>query len=336
MSARHRVALCTLGGTIAAFPHAGGPGVLPGEQSPSLRPVIEQLLPGVEITERSLAQVPSAAIDFDLLRCVIAHAEAEVAAGASGVVVTTGTDTLEEVAFALDLMWSAPAPLIVTGAMRHPGAPGADGPANLVGALRVATDPAASDAGVVVVMNDRIHVPSQVQKRHTSHVDAFVSAAGPLGDISEGVVYLHTPPPRRRPLGLPDGPFPPVALLRTAIGDDGRLLPHLVDVGYRGLVIEAAGGGSTPPSWAQPLEQIARHIPVLYAGRPGTGPALRSTYGGVGGEIDLQRRGLIPAGLLDGLKTRVLLTILLATGADIDLIRRTLAHPTLHPSGNER
>ena len=121
-------------------------------------------------------------------------------------------------------------------------------------------------------MNDRIHVPSQVQKRHTTHVDAFVSAAGPLGEISEGVVYVHTPPPRRRPVGIPDGPSPPVALLRTAIGDDGRLLPHLVDLGYRGLVIEAAGGGSTPPSWAQPLEHVARHIPVLYAGRPCTGP----------------------------------------------------------------
>ena len=307
MSPGHRVALCTLGGTIASFPHAGGPGVLPGELSPSLGSVIEQILPGVEITEHSLAQVPSAAIDFDLMRAVIAHAEAEVAAGATGVVVTTGTDTLEEVAFALDLMWSAPAPLIVTGAMRDPGAPGADGPANLVSAVRVATDPATSDLGVAVVINDRIHAPSQVQKRHTTHVDALVSAGGPLGEISEDAVYLHAHPPRRQPLDVPDAPFPPVALLRATMGDNGRLLTHIVDLGYRGMVVEAAGGGSTPPSWAQPLEQIARHIPVLYAGRPGTGPALRSTYGGVGAEIDLQRRGLIPAGMLDGLKARVLL-----------------------------
>ncbi|MGW4335222.1 asparaginase domain-containing protein [Rhodococcus koreensis] len=114
MSARHRVALCTLGGTIASFPHAGGPGLLPGEQSPNLRPVIERLLPGVEITEHSLAQVPSAAVDFDLLRSVVTHADAEVTAGANGVVVTTGTDTLEEVAFALDLMWSAPTPAPAT------------------------------------------------------------------------------------------------------------------------------------------------------------------------------------------------------------------------------
>ncbi|MGQ4601188.1 asparaginase domain-containing protein [Nocardia sp. R6R-6] len=327
-NAGHRVALCTLGGTIASFPHAGGPGVVPGEHSPSLRPAIEQLLPGIEITEHSLAQVSSAALDFDLLRSVIIHAEAEVAAGATGVVVTTGTDTLEEAAFAFELMWSADAPLIVTGAMRHPGAPGADGPTNLVSALKVATDPATISIGVAVVMNDRIHAPSQVQKRHTTHVDAFVSVPGPLGEISEGSVYLHAHPPRRRSHGIPSAPFPPVALLRATIGDDGRLLTHLVDLGYRGVVIEAAGGGSTPPSWAQPLEQIAREIPVLYAGRPGTGPALRATYGGIGSEIDLQRRGLIPAGLLDGLKARVLLTILLAAGADTDDIRRTVAEPT--------
>ena len=98
----------------------------------------------------------------------------------------------------------------------------------------------------------------------------------------------------------------------------------LVALGYRGLVIEAAGGGSVPPTWATPLGMLAREIPVLYATRTGVGPALRSTYGGTGAEIDLQNRGLIPAGTLDGLKARVLLTVLLAAGADEEEIRHAL------------
>ncbi|MGY4098836.1 asparaginase [Nocardia sp. R16R-3T] len=326
----HRVALCALGGTIAAFPHDNETGVVPGEHSPALGPDIEKAMPGINIIEHRFPQKASAAIDFDLLRAAVARARAEIATGATGVVVTTGTDTLEEVAFALDLMWTESAPLVITGAMRPPGAPGADGPANLMNAVRLASDLTAADLGVTVLMNDRIHAPWQVQKRHTTNVDTFTSPlSGPLGEIGEGDIYRYARPIPRLTVAVPDdAPFPPVALIRSALGDDGRLLEHIVDIGYRGVVVEAVGGGSVPPSWADPLEEIALAIPVLYAGRPGSGPTLRSTYGGTGAEIDLQRRGLIPAGILDGLKARVLLTILLASGTENTGIRRALAHYT--------
>ncbi|BAH51212.1 asparaginase [Rhodococcus opacus] len=327
MDHHRRIALCTLGGTIAAQPHpTSGAGVVPGEISPSLGTATVLSDAGVEVSERRFGQVASAAVDFGTIREVLTHAEQEAERGAAGIVVTCGTDMLEEFAFALDVQWSRPIPLVATGAMRHPGLPSADGPANLTAALRIASEPSLTELGCLVVMNDRIHSPWQLQKRHTSNADAFTSVhSGPVGEVCENLVHIYSPPARRPSITVPfDAEFPPVAVLKTALADDGRILEPLVALGYRGLVVEAAGGGSVPPAWATPLGKLAREIPVLYATRTGAGPALRSTYGGTGAEIDLQNRGLIPAGTLDGLKARVLLTVLLAAGADEKEIRHAL------------
>lgn len=322
-----RIALCTLGGTIAAQPHpASGPGVVPGDLSPPLSSASIVRGVDVEVSERRFEQVASAAVDFSTIRAVLTHAEREADRGAMGIVVTCGTDMLEEIAFALDVQWCRRVPLIVTGSMRHPGLPSADGPANLTAAFRIVAESSFADLGCLVVMNDRIHAPWQLQKRHTSNADAFTSVySGPVGEVCENAARLYSRPVRRRSITVaPDAQFPPVALVRTALADDGRMLGPLVDLGYRGLVVEAAGGGSVPPAWTAPLERIARKIPVLYATRTGAGPALRSTYGGTGAEIDLQSRGLIPAGVLDGLKARVLLCVLLAAGADDTEVRHAL------------
>ncbi|WP_370185436.1 asparaginase [Rhodococcus wratislaviensis] len=322
-----RIVLCTLGGTIAARPHpASGPGVVPGDLSPPLRSASIVRGVDVEVSERRFEQVASAAVDFSTIREVLTHAEWEADRGATGIVVTCGTDMLEEIAFALDVQWSNRVPLVVTGAMRHPGIPSADGPANLTAAFRLAAESSFADLGCLVVMNDRIHAPWQLQKRHTSNTDAFTSVySGPVGEVCENTVHFYSRPVRRRSITVaPDAQFPPVALVKAALADDGRMLGALVDLGFRGLVVEAAGGGSVPPAWAAPLEMLARKFPVLYATRTGAGPALRSTYGGTGAEIDLQIRGLIPAGVLDGLKARVLLCVLLAAGADDTVIRHTI------------
>lgn len=326
MTARLRVTLCTLGGTIAAVARRGALGVVPTSDSPLLT---ERLaVPGLhlDIDEHSVGHLPSAATDFGTLRQVLNHAERAAEQGVDGVVITSGTDMLEEVAFALDLQWTRTVPMVITGAMRHPGLSGPDGTANLLAALRVVADPRSRDLGCVVVMNDRIHAPCQLQKRHSTNVDAFVSAlAGPLGEVSEGTVRLFSRPLLGPTVRVSDNAdFGPVALIRPGLGDDGRLLDCLLDLGYRGLVVEAAGGGSVPPAWMRTLEQLAGQIPVIYASRTAAGPALRSTYGGPGGEIDLQEKGLIPAGLLDGLKARVLLTLLLAADTSWSDIRDTM------------
>jgi len=109
---------------------------------------------------------------------------------------------------------------------------------------------------------------------------------------------------------------PPVALVKMTLGDDGRLLTAIESFGYRGLVVEATGGGHVPRATAEMLGELAQKMPVVLASRTGAGEVLHNTYGFVGSETDLLKRGLIHAGILDGLKARLLLTLLLIAGAD--------------------
>src|SRR5262249_9322865 len=105
-----------------------------------------------------------------------------------------------------------------------------------------------------------------------------------------------------------------VALLKSGLGDDGAAVHALVAANFDGLVVEAAGGGHVRPGMADALELAAATIPVLMCSRTGAGATLANTYGFVGGEIDLLRRGVLAAGWLDGVKARVLLALLLRRG----------------------
>jgi L-asparaginase len=106
-----------------------------------------------------------------------------------------------------------------------------------------------------------------------------------------------------------------VALLTCVLGDDARLLSHVREAGYAGLVLQGFGGGHVPAHVVPALEELAREIPVVLASRTGAGEALTSTYGFPGSERDLLSRGLIPSGFLDGPKARILLSLVVAGGA---------------------
>src|SRR3954452_14381836 len=141
---------------------------------------------GVRLTTRDLRRLPGSALTIADLDDVVRVAGEQVDAGAAGVVVTQGTDTIEETSFALDLRWDRAAPLVVTGAMRHSALAGADGPANLLAAVLTAASRAARDLGCLVVMADEIHAARWVRKSHTASVAAFTSpAAGPLGRVAD-------------------------------------------------------------------------------------------------------------------------------------------------------
>jgi L-asparaginase len=114
-----------------------------------------------------------------------------------------------------------------------------------------------------------------------------------------------------------------VALYTVALGDDGRLLPAIEEQGFAGLVIEALGGGHVPSVLVEKLEDLARKIPVILTSRTGTGEVLRATYGFPGSETDLLERGLTYAGPLNGPKARLLLTLLLRSGAAEEEIMAT-------------
>ncbi len=322
MRSKRTVAVVTLGGTIACASDPQG-GVTPSTDPDFMASVLGEAarfatdLPEIRLV--SGPSVPSAALDAQRLSALIGRFEQLVDEGACGLVVTTGTDALEEVAFLLDLLWYREEPVVVLGAMRHGRLLGADGPMNLQDGLRVAANDGVRGLGCLVVMNGEVHQAWQVRKTHTGLVSAFESTVGgPTGSVQEDTVRMTSVSVIDRPtfkLG-PATSIPPVALVKASLADDGRSLAVLEGLGYRGLVVETMGGGSVPPAWAPGLERLAATMPVVYTSRTLAGPTLRSTYGGTGAELHLRRMGLTPAGLLDGLKARLLLGLLLASDAD--------------------
>lgn len=319
-----RVAVFSMGGTISSVA-SGGKGVEPTLAGEALISDVPEIAGVAEVSAVSFRQAASGDITVGDLIELAAEIEGRIDDGAAGVVVTQGTDTIEETSFVLDLLVDREAPLVVTGAMRNPTLPGADGPANLLAAVQVAAGGAAKGLGTVVVLNDEIHAARLVRKTHTSNPATFSSyPAGPLGWISENTPRIVLRPTGKHKVALSgDTRDAVVALYHVAFGDDGRLLPEIETKGYAGLVVEAMGGGHVPSVMAETLEDLASKMPVVLASRTGGGEVLRSTYGFIGSEIDLLERGLIYAGPLDGRKARLLLTLLLQSGTAKEEIKET-------------
>jgi len=323
-----QITLLSLGGTIASTRSPdGSEGAVPGLGALDLLATATGHLVDVAVTARDLRLLPSSALTFDDVLEVASAVNAEFAAGVGGVVVTQGTDTIEEMSFALDLLICDERPVVVTGAMRTPAEAGPDGPANVLAALSVAASPQARGLGCVVVMNDQIHAARFVRKSHTTSPGAFTSpTCGPIGWVAEGRVRVVLRPGAlaTRP-GPILGPVPPVAIVTMALGDDGRMLDAVTSSGYAGLVVEAFGAGHVPGSSVARLARVAAEVPTVLASRTGAGAVLDGTYGFSGSEGELLAAGLISAGSLDARKSRIVLSLLLASGAERGDIVRTFA-----------
>jgi len=237
--------------------------------------------------------------------------------GCDGAIITHGTDTLEEVAYALALMLPRGKPIVVTGAMRSPSQLGADGPANLLSAFCVTTNSAAAHLGPVVVLDDEIHAARFATKLHTSKTSAFASPeSGPLGEIVENRSDIWWTPAWTDELGLPEtlGGVE-VEIVRIAAGMSDMALRATIAASPDAVVIEALGGGHLESSFLPALDElIATGIPVITASRSLAGATLERTYGMPGGEIDLIDRGVIPVGRLAGHKARLRLLVGLSLG----------------------
>jgi L-asparaginase len=328
LNALPRIAFIPYGGTISSVvkPGVGAQPTLDvGEMARSL-PGMSDI---AELAPRPSKHLASSQMTVSDLMDIARAVRESIAAGCAGAVVSQGTDTIEEIAFGLDLLCQGDAPVVVTGAMRNASLPSADGPANVIAAVRVAASAVARGLGALVVLNDEVHAARFVRKSSTSNLSTFRSAnTGPIGWMAENDVRIAVRPSRRFHISVPDdAPVPPVALLKMALGDDGRMLPLLAPAGYAGCVFEGFGGGHLSLGAAAPgvLESLADAMPVVLASRAGSGEALRSTYMFQGSEIDLIARGVIYAGALDGPKARILLTLLLARGATREQIREAFA-----------
>ena len=239
----------------------------------------------------------------------------------NGVVVTHGTDTLEETACLLDLTLASAKAVVLCGAMRTCSDPGWDGPANLTAAVRTAAHPAAAGRGTLVVVGEEIHAASRVRKRHTQRLDAFRSALGPVGVLDRGRVRFHDPAVRG-PLLRPRRLVTAVDLHLLAAGSDAAPLRSSLARGARGLVLEGTGAGNVPPGVVPGIRAALRAgVPVVVVSRCPEG-RVAPLYGFEGGGARLAAMGVILGGDLGGPKARIKLMVALGTTSDPESLRR--------------
>ncbi|ABP55439.1 asparaginase [Salinispora tropica] len=317
---RASVLMLSLGGTIAMT--GGTDGVVPTLTAEDLIAAVPGWADtGIDVPVQTFRQLPSASLSIDDLTALATLIAERTGTGdVHGVVVTQGTDTIEETAYLLDLLHAGDAPIVVTGAMRNPTLVGADGPANVLAAIHTAASTAARGLGTLVVFADEIHAARHVRKTHSTSGATFRSPnTGPLGHVVEGAVRLLAHPPHRLtvPLGMVTRD-PRVGLYTVTVGDDGTLLAGAEHLD--GLVVAGFGVGHVPQRLVDHLAALAARIPVVLTSRIGAGPALDATYAFPGSEIDLRQQGLIGAGFLDPYKARILLHTLLAVSADRDTV----------------
>ena len=295
--------LVTTGGTIAMVGAHAAPGSEVGQMVKSDMPwaprsVIEHCCkPSVHLT------------DEDVLG--LAALVTSIAGDGEPVVVTHGTDVMEEVSFLCDLVYDGSAPIVFTGAMRLSDADAADGPGNLTDALIVASDDAVRDLGVLVCFAGRVHSARDARKVDSVEIDAFASPhLGPVGEVTGGVVTLITAPPRYRALPLPSE-LATVEVAFVGVGSDGNAL-RVLAAHVDGLVVCVPGAGHVPPPVLSAIREIAEKLPVVVCPRPQRGRILTDTYAFLGSEQDLRKSGAMSVGALDGAKARMLLALCVA------------------------
>lgn len=287
-------------------------GMAPGlEREADLRVVDFARLPGPHMTPGRMMELAG------VLRRELAGREV------AGVVVTHGTDTLEETAFLLDLVLSSDKPVVLVGAMRNSSEPGWDGPANLRSAVRVAAAPEARGLGVVVVMNDLVIPGVEATKTHTESMDTFQGRDfGALGVVDKDRILVQRRRGARETIET-DRLEERVEVIQLSAGSSGRLIGHAVEAGFRGLVIEGFGRGNVPVTAVDEVEAAARRgLPVVITSRCWRGRVL-DTYAYRGGGKPLAQAGVISGGMLPAHKARIKLMLLLGMGADLATIRRS-------------
>ncbi len=239
-----------------------------------------------------------------------------------GVVVTHGTDTLEETAFLLDTVLDFQKPIVITGAMRNSSELGYDGPANLSAAVCTAVSPESSGQGVLVVMNNQVHAAEEVTKSHTLDLNTFQSLDfGPLGIVDQDVVIYYRKKHQSYPFSTTSIESK-IALIKTVAGMDSDIIYYYLKSGYKGIVIEGMGRGNVPPRMVAGIAKaIEQKIPVVLVSRCPKGRVLDS-YGYEGGGKGLRSLGAILGDNLSGPKARLKLMAILGTTSKVDEVKR--------------
>jgi L-asparaginase len=310
------VRLLAAGGTIAM----GGAQAVPALDADGLVAAVPALSAVPALEAETLLAVPSAHLTLEQALSVADRA-AEAAAAGEGIVLSTGTDTLEELAVLCALVNGSEAPIVITGANRPASFPGADGPANLIDAVAVAGSPAAAGLAAVVVFAGEVHDAMTVRKTDSTSPAAFGSPiCGPLGRVIERRVWLHA-----RPSSRPSMPRlvttleHRVEIVSPALGDDGSML-RWAAAEADGIVLVAFGAGHLSPILLAELHKAVARLPVVLTCRPDRSSMLVETYGFEGAERDLRASGAACAPFLSPQAARIVLLCCLGAGLDRDAI----------------
>ena len=238
-----------------------------------------------------------------------------------GIVVTHGTDSLEETAYFLDLTYDQKAPVIFVGSMKNSTEFGWDGPENLIAAVQTAINEDAEGRGVMVVMNNEIHSAAQVTKTKTHTIDTFKSKDfGPIGFVSRDKVHFYYSYTKRQYFKI-SKVVKDIDLIKCGCGMDDKFLRFSVDSGAKGIVVEGLGKGNIPPTMVSGIDYaIGKGIPVILVSRCIMGRAM-DDYGYPGAGRDLTTRGVILGDNLPGQKARIKLMIALASTSRMEEIK---------------
>ena len=315
------VVVVACGGTIASEP--GDDGAAPAKTGDDLVAAVPGIEAYASVSSREVCRQPGFDVRWRDVFATATAARNAVDGGADGVVVTHGTDTLADTAFALDLLTDLPAPVVVTGAQRRLDEPSSDVAANLLLAVRAAADDRFT-TGVHVAFDDELHAARDAVKTHTNALSTFRSpGAGPVATFTRSSSRLLREPRRaveRGPLAAvpsdPDGsvvPEVPVVHSGTGVGAEG--IEAAVDRGVGGVVVEGTGLGNTTAALGDAIRAALEELPVVVASRAHAGPT-DAVYGTPGGAVTLDAHGVVFADDLSASKARVALALGLTAGVD--------------------
>ncbi len=320
-----KIAVIFTGGTISMKVDPRLAAAIPAMKSEEIMAMVMNIDKIADIEIINFSQLPSPHLSIDdltqLRKVVLALIERP---DIDGIVITHGTDTLEETAYYLDLSLKSAKPIVLVAAMRNASELGYDGPANLSAAICTAASDNSRNRGVLIVMNNDINSALETTKTHTMALNTFRSIEfGPLGIVDNDQVIYYRNLYKHHHIeidGLSDG----VYLIKTALGMDDTILQHLIDIGAEGFVIEAMGRGNVPPKMVSGIKRaIDKGLPVVIVSRCPTGRVLDS-YGYVGGGRQLKDMGAIFASNLNGQKARIKLMLAIAYSQDINEIKRLI------------
>jgi L-asparaginase len=315
------VTVLATGGTIASRSGTGGATAQDGGDDLVAR---LDLPAGIEVRVHDVVRVGGFRMTLDRVHAVARAAANELRdAAVAGMVITHGTDTLEETAFFLDLFHADPRPVVVTGAQRAADAPDSDGPRNLADAVVAAASSATRELGVLIGFGGQLFPARGTRKTHTVAADTFAApSGGPLGWVHGGQVGVIGAP--RRGSALPLDAFDPAGV-RVDVAPcypdaDATALRAVAGAGARGVVLEATGAGNANPAICAAVAELsAAGVVVVTSTRVPAGPVV-PIYGD-GGGVDLLAAGAVPSGLLRPSQARMLLAALLGIHDDPAVVR---------------